>query len=1317
MRWTRVLPVACAAIALLACLASTQPDDPVTNGSFERLAPNGFPVDWEPVGAEVGVTGGAHSGRTALRIRRGADAGPETGLNRAWRAHSGQQAAMLSQLKGGIVFWYRAERSGNARLVFHVIPMSDKPLEDTGEPRAAYDIPPAHVGDGQWHEGRLKYDFTAVEKARWVQISPRITGGPGELLLDDIGYVPSVGPWLSLDDVEIVESQREPGERCTIRATVRNRGDQPAQGLRARIEAPPRLRVLGDAAPPVQTLAVDSTCLVGFDLDGRRDEPGAVTVHVSHGDGQELAARLPFGPELSVIAFVPERFILAPGEHTRIDLVLENTGHAFVRGLHAYLEPVDQVAVLGAPQRRTDDLAPGRRTVLRWRLGAVAETPGADVGVVVRTDNAGRGRSSIPIIVAGQKGDARDLAASGPTDPAQRSRGFVSLRFPRAAAWLGLGELWAARGKQSPRLVARLPHLFRVVYRTDRGDVRDVRLGYQDLVSTDPSPAGPNTSLTATSRDEDGAVCELNATFRSGPSDPVIPFEYELLASRDLRLLRFEGPMLYAGEGSFGAAKTEAVLPGLEWLVDDEFSSSTIDDRTPAHLRRVPHPNKITWGDIGILHDGLYVGLHWDPYHRWDGEHDRMSAMFASPAHFQSRNCHLLGLFVPSVPEWVGENETLATTPYLLEAGRKLTIAGAIVVRTGGNDGAFRPTRLHQPVRLPDPLPLPHADDLPGEIAWNVEAYLNPDILWDPDGKQWWTSKGAGPLLSSKGRSPQFIKDLLLASQVIPDQALARACRQRAEEVLAEMGGRSGELALSYLVGSPDDALLGYAGQVANLVLSQRPDGSWRFDADQVPGPVFKGMDYHQLGPDDAVEVGTCARRAYEVLRLARMTGDERAGAAGLKALKCMQRFTVPRAAQVWEVPVHTPDILAAADAIDAYMEGYWLTGDDRWLREAVTWGWRGLPFVYLWNTDEFPFMRYASIPVFGASWHRASWFGRPVQWNGLRYAGAALKLARHDDSLDWRRLAEGLMVSAMYQQATEGDNKALWPDSISAIDGGKSGWVFAPYQINEIAYELQGRLAEPAVTAVAADGGTLRIAAVARVRAADVVRGRLRATLTYPAGETSYVTIAGIDRPRDVVVNGSVVRPLDEVGESQPACRYDPARALLAIRVPHTGRDLVEVSPARHRPADLLPVLARRIDFDFPGRSSSGFLPAHDVELRSGGESATLLRITGPDPYIVRPAISVAGDSVKAVLVRLRVHAGQHGQFYWTTKASPAFAEDKAIVFPLQADGRWHTYELPVRDHSLWRGHEITAVRLDPTNGAAAMGTQAEVDFIRGTR
>jgi hypothetical protein len=78
-----------------------------------------------------------------------------------------------------------------------------------------------------------------------------------------------------------------------------------------------------------------------------------------------------------------------------------------------------------------------------------------------------------------------------------------------------------------------------------------------------------------------------------------------------------------------------------------------------------------------------------------------------------------------------------------------------------------------------------------------------------------------------------------------------------------------------------------------------------------------------------------------------------------------------------------------------------------------------------------------------------------------------------------------------------------------------------------------------------------------------------------------------------------------------------------------------------------------------------------------------------------------------------MRVTAGQGGEFFWTTAASRSFSEDKKAVFPLAADGEFHEYRLEVGRHALWSGQTITAIRLDPGNGAS----QAEfaVECVRG--
>jgi hypothetical protein len=104
---------------------------------------------------------------------------------------------------------------------------------------------------------------------------------------------------------------------------------------------------------------------------------------------------------------------------------------------------------------------------------------------------------------------------------------------------------------------------------------------------------------------------------------------------------------------------------------------------------------------------------------------------------------------------------------------------------------------------------------------------------------------------------------------------------------------------------------------------------------------------------------------------------------------------------------------------------------------------------------------------------------------------------------------------------------------------------------------------------------------------------------------------------------------------------------------------------------------------------------------------------ITGNDPYLARTLVRVDAATCPVIRIRMRVTAGQGGQLFWTTESSPGFGEDKSVPFAIQPDGRFHEYRLePGKDRS-WAGQTITAIRIDPGNGA--ISGEFAIDYIRG--
>ena len=290
-----------------------------------------------------------------------------------------------------------------------------------------------------------------------------------------------------------------------------------------------------------------------------------------------------------------------------------------------------------------------------------------------------------------------------------------------------------------------------------------------------------------------------------------------------------------------------------------------------------------------------------------------------------------------------------------------------------------------------------------------------------------------------------------------------------------------------FVTGRADQWLRWQRQQAAALIQQQGSDGSYRYDGE------------YRRGHFEDTASGVCARPAAVLLEYAYTTGDRPALEAGLRTLEYMKRFRTPRRAQVWEVPLHTPDQLASAYLVWAYVRGYELTGDPSYLECARKWALSGIPFTYLW--DCYPIMRYSTPPVFGATFWRHSWFGLPVQWVGGVYAYALTLLAPHDSTLDWNHLARGILLSAEQQQYPDGKYEGLLPDSFNIPAQRRQPADINPCALVSLRLRLDGEV--DSLCVAAQDGH--RVAAPFPVQIVDgkaIVRG--------PVGQTYQVLIDG---------------------------------------------------------------------------------------------------------------------------------------------------------------------------------------------------------------
>lgn len=539
----------------------------------------------------------------------------------------------------------------------------------------------------------------------------------------------------------------------------------------------------------------------------------------------------------------------------------------------------------------------------------------------------------------------------------------------------------------------------------------DVRIGEQGQLA-----------VSATIKDSRGGTWQIRRDMSPGAYSGtiVLQSQFEVDADRDVILL----PWLttFPGLGTYGERKYQGLLAGLEYLCD-EPSSSQADITTPDHIRRVPDQIKVTFPLAAIAHDGRYIGLIWEPS-PWT------NPIFDSPDRIFQSGAHVMAVTGPAVGTLRFENDLVAHTPVKLAANETVKTKVWII---GGQGKTIIPA-IQQYVNIMGVPGVPESDNgFEGAVTLLAHGWLHSDIRQDGLFRHaiWRDKFSAGPAADA----PMFMdwlatslapgqKDLLQQLLSVRDQALSQVPRH-----YALTGG------VSHVKHPTPPLVFGniyaYVQKTQDSALSALnrfvPNGTKPYTPKEVDyGKTHFTNHANGFGGGDLVRI----------LQAASLSADEglvREALGLLDKQKLLYADTIPRGAQTWEIPLHTPDILAAAHMVNAYTFGYVLSGDEDYLRQACYWAWTGLPFVYLRDPTPAPLGRYATVPVFGATNWRGSWFGRPVQWCGLVYGSALHFLSEHDQQGPWRQIAKGVTAAGLHMSWPLEDEhrQGLLPDYI----------------------------------------------------------------------------------------------------------------------------------------------------------------------------------------------------------------------------------------------------------------------------------------------
>ncbi len=411
----------------------------------------------------------------------------------------------------------------------------------------------------------------------------------------------------------------------------------------------------------------------------------------------------------------------------------------------------------------------------------------------------------------------------------------------------------------------------------------------------------------------------------------------------------------------------QGLLAGVEYLGRDEHSSSRKDIRSAEHIRFAPPMRSVTTPLMGFVTKTVSVFWQWNP--------PSARPVFATPNFIDGLPTHRMSL-----------------------RGRRIT--GALRVGAGWDEAGRLADAIHWHLKtygLPEPVTPPRAHE--EQLALCLAALRGP--LAGPQGWQ----HAAGERWPHRFYASHASTIFRLAGEL-----------PRTPQLVG--GGAHVENPAAYLLsGRARGWLDDLAGRAAAARQQQAEDG------------LFHYRGRFREGHFEDTASGYCARSASMLLDHAWYTGDPDSLSAGLRALAAIRRFRTPRGAQTWEVPLHTPDILAAAHLVHGYVRAFEMTGDEAYLNGARRWALTGVPFVYAWADR--PIMLYATTPVLGATnWEAPNWIGLPVQWCGLSYAYALVELAPHDAGVDWSRVARGILHTAEQMQYPAGSSVGCLPDA-----------------------------------------------------------------------------------------------------------------------------------------------------------------------------------------------------------------------------------------------------------------------------------------------
>lgn len=423
---------------------------------------------------------------------------------------------------------------------------------------------------------------------------------------------------------------------------------------------------------------------------------------------------------------------------------------------------------------------------------------------------------------------------------------------------------------------------------------------------------------------------------------------------------------------------TSGLLAGIESLASGDVSSSPLDIEPPKNRRRQPKPIWITMPLSVLASQKVAVAVLWDD-------------VTAQPTF--------------SAPDYV---EEIAGNAFSLASNNVHRVPLTMTLRVCATppdpiaDSVLWGIRTRN---LPDVAPFPR--------AWETQRVLcltSFKKLMGRDEMSWsYSTDPASPKLPYA----DVLSMLWRLSGVVPLFA-----------AIEPGGGEIGNESIYFVSGRVGEWKTMHETLANSLVPELRGDGTFLYRS-----------RFPELESTAASAIGYDALRLVQLMDRVETIGDKELFARVERGLENLAKSPIPRGGFYRDTTVHTPDLLSAAMLTHLFTRAYQFSAKDEYLKTAVRFALHGLPFVYQ-RKDEFS-PNYATVPMLGATGRKNPvWFGMFRPQTGLVYAHALLHLGECDTTLDWKRIACGIVAAVEAKQWVDGPNVGCVPEFVEVETG-----------------------------------------------------------------------------------------------------------------------------------------------------------------------------------------------------------------------------------------------------------------------------------------